>query len=121
MSEQTGSSGHPYPTNDAPLTLSSGTVVRQRNLVVFRGFNYSKLTIIIETPTVASDTHRVAQEAQEVATLHDTFARTQGASGITVDVCRTQACFELREAAAETFHFARGQDGTWQPVDLPAR
>ena len=106
--------GHPYPANDSPLSLPSGTVVRQRALVVFRGHDASTLTITIETPTAARDTGRVAHEAREVATLHDTFARSKGISRITVAVCRTRACFELREPALEMFNFARGRDGSWQ-------
>jgi hypothetical protein len=105
---------YPYPANDSPLTLPSGTVVRQRNLVVFRGRHGSRLTITIETPTAAADAARVAAEAQEVATLLDTYAQTQGINRITVAVCRSRACLELREPAAEMFHFVRADDGAWQ-------
>lgn len=114
VTAQNPSLSHPYPANDSPLTLPSGTVVRQRNLVVFRGHNVSALTITIETPTPAADSVRVAREAQEVATLHDTFAQRQGISRITIAVCRSQACLELREPAAEMFHFVRTSDGSWQ-------
>lgn len=111
---------HPYPSNNSPLMLPSGTVVRQRNLVVFRGHNVSALTITIETPTPAADSVRVAREAREVATLRDTFALAQGIGRITIDVCRSRACVELREPAAETFHFVRGSDGVWQAAGANA-
>ena len=35
----------PYPTNNSPITLPSGTTVRVRDLIVFRGLNASALTI----------------------------------------------------------------------------
>ena len=105
---------NPYPANNTPITLASGTVVRQRNLVVFRGRNgNSSLTITIETPTSATDSNRVSQEAREVAALHDEYARAQRIDRISVAVCRSQACLELREIAKELFHFERGADGTW--------
>jgi hypothetical protein len=104
---------NPYPANDSPLTLPSGTTVRQRNFVVFRCPNASALTLTIETPTAATAAERVAREAQEVAMLHDEYAHTQGITRITVGVCRSQACLELREVPAEIFHFVRAGDGTW--------
>jgi hypothetical protein len=104
----------PYPANDAPMTLASGTVVRQRNIVVFRGRNgNSSLTITIETPTSATDSARVSEEAREVAGLLDEYTRRQGIDRISVAVCRSQACLELREVAKELFHFERAADGTW--------
>ena len=115
VTAQNPSLDRPYPVNDSPLTLPSGTVVRQRNLVLFRGHNVTALTITIETPTPATDSVRVAREAQEVATLLDTFAQTQGISRIAIEVCRSQACLEFREPAAERFQFVRATDGTWQP------
>jgi hypothetical protein len=105
---------NPYPANDSPLTLPSGTVVRQRNLVVFRGQNGTSLTIVIQTPTDRADSVRVAREAQEVAALHDAYARAQGIARISVAVCRSQSCLELREVANEMFHFVRAADGSWR-------
>jgi len=120
MDAQNPTAAHPYPANDRPLRLPSGTVVRQRNLVVFRGRNGTALTITIETPTAAVDSARVNQEAHEVAVLHDTYAQIEGINRITVAICRTQACLELREAAIEMFHFWRRQDGTWRADHAPA-
>ena len=40
-----------YPTNNIAVTLKSGTVVRIRNIVVFRSQNGSELAVYIETPT----------------------------------------------------------------------
>ena len=104
-----------FPANDTPLTLPSGTVVRVRNLVVFRGHSGSTLTIMIETPSPAADSGRVAQEALELARLHDEFADKQAIGRIVVAVCRTQACLETRERPSEMFQFIRRTDRTWVP------
>ena len=121
VAAQTPDPTHPYPTSDSPLALPSGTVVHQRNLVVFRGRGVSTLTMTIETPTPPSDSERVAREAFEMAVLHDASAETQSIRRITVAVCRSQACLELRELATEMFHFVRGNDGTWavDPSHIP--
>jgi hypothetical protein len=113
VTAQNSNLGSPYPANNTPLTLTSGTVLRQRDLVVFRGRHISSLTIVIETPAPASDSARVAQEAHEVANIHSEFAAAQRVSRIIVAVCRTQACLESRELPAEMFHFARSADGAW--------
>lgn len=113
MAAQQSKPSSPYPSNDSPLTLPSGTVVHQRNLVVFRGHHVSGLTIVIETPTPAADSQRIAREAHEVATLHAAFAEAQAIDRITVAICRSQACIELREVATEMFQFVRAADGTW--------
>jgi hypothetical protein len=121
VSAQTPIRNNPYPANDSPLTLPSGTVVRQRNVVVFRGQTMTGLTITMQTPTASGDSARVAREAQEVAALHDTYARSQAISRITVAICRSQACLELREVPSEMFHFVRAADGTWigEPAQTP--
>ena len=104
---------YPYPANDAPLTLPPGIVVHTRNLVVFRGHNVSALTVVIQTPTPAADSNRVAREALDVATLHDSFARSNRIDHIIVEVCRTQPCLEMREQPAEMFQFNRTVGGKW--------
>ena len=104
---------HGFPANDARLVLPSGTVVRVRNLVVFRGHSGSNLTIMIQTPSAASDADRVANEALEVARLHDEFADRQSVGRIIVMICRTQACLETREPSTEMFQFVRQTDRTW--------
>jgi len=117
MAAQNPSLPYPYPANDTPLTLPSGILVRERNLVVFLGHNASSLTVVIETPTPATDSARVADETREVANLHSAFAQSNGLSHIVVLVCRTQACQELRERSAELFDFVRGADGAWVPAE----
>ncbi|HTI62281.1 MAG TPA: hypothetical protein VL524_02145 [Gemmatimonadaceae bacterium] len=117
MAAQNPSLPYPYPANDTPLTLPSGILVRERNLVVFLGHNASSLTVVIETPTPATDSARVADETREVANLHSAFAQSNGLSHIMVLVCRTQACLEFRERSAELFDFVRGADGTWVPAE----
>jgi hypothetical protein len=113
VSAQSLSLPYPYPANDTPLTLPSGTVVRTRKLIVFRGHNVSSLNVVIETPTPATDTARVASEAQAVANLHATFAQSNGLTRIMVSICRTQACLEMRELPAESFDFSQSADGSW--------
>ncbi|HEY4219176.1 MAG TPA: hypothetical protein VGM67_18665 [Gemmatimonadaceae bacterium] len=99
--------------NDAPLTLPSGTVVRQRNIVVFRGRHAGHVRIVIETPTPAAESDHVGRDAHAVAVLHDTLASAHDIGCVIVDVCRTQACLELREPPLESFSFVRGPDGNW--------
>jgi hypothetical protein len=117
MSSQSPSPSSPYPSNDAPLALHSGTIVRVRNLVVFqsRAGDRKSLTITIQTPTSAADRTRLAQEALEIATLHNQFADAHDIYRVTVAVCRTRTCLELREVASEMLHFVRGANGAWTP------
>lgn len=103
----------PFPLEDTPLTLTSGTIVHVRNLVIFQGRTKRQLTIVVETPTAATDTERLAREAKELANMHQQFAEMEHLDGITVAVCRTQACLETREAPSETFRFVRAIDGYW--------
>lgn len=104
---------HPYPASDTPLTLPSGTVVRVRNVVVFHGRHARRLTIVIETPTERIASTRLADEARELAEMHQEFADSNQLDGVTVMVCRTQACLELREPTTEMFHFVRAAGGGW--------
>lgn len=55
VSAQNLSRPYPYAANNTPLTLPSVTVVRTRNLIVFRGHNVSSLNVVIETPTPAAE------------------------------------------------------------------
>src|SRR3954464_13611457 len=87
----------PYPANDSPVTLPSGTVVRVRNLVVFAGPQGKTLTIYIQSPTPASDSARLAREAQELVDLHGAFGGIGPLVRVTVGVCRSQTCLEMRE------------------------
>lgn len=63
MTAQRSDPRYPYPANDVPLQLLWGSVVRQRDVVIFRGQHTSSLTIVIETPSPASESARVAREA----------------------------------------------------------
>lgn len=105
----------PYPTTNLPVTLASGTVVRVRNLVVFHGNNTRQLTIMIETPTPVTDNRRLADEARQLAVVYRQYADNEQIDGITISLCRTQACLELREVPTERFHFTRGANGAWTP------
>ncbi len=104
---------NPYPTTNSPITLASGTVVRVRDLVVFRGRTESSLTIYIETPTPAADTSRLAREAHELANLHTAFANGNAISRIAVAICRTTGCSALRERPTKTVSFVRVNDQAW--------
>jgi hypothetical protein len=110
----------PYPANDTPVTLPSGTIVRVRNIVVFVGPNGKSLTLYIETPTHAADSARVAREAKEVVDIH-ARSTTHGPFGrARVCICRTQACLELREEPREMFFFVPQSDGSWRAVAPPS-
>jgi hypothetical protein len=106
-----------HPGTNTPLTLPSAVVVQLRNLVVFRGQNASRLTIIFETPSSAADLVRVAREAHELAVLHSEFADAQRITRLTIGVCRTPVCLELREPPTEIFHFMRAPDRSWAADD----
>jgi len=116
---QDGTPAAPYPTSDTPLPLPSGVIVRVRNLVIFRGTNIGGLTVIIETPTLPSDPERVAREASEVAELHSELVDSQGLQVLTVGICRTRACVEMREIPATQFRFVRTAARTWRAEDEP--
>jgi hypothetical protein len=68
---------------------------------------------VIESPTPAGERDRLEREAQEIATVYAPFAEAQAVDRITIAVCRTNACVELREASTERFDFARAANGTW--------
>ncbi len=104
----------PYPMNDIPVTLSSGTVVRIRNIVVFQSQNGSGLTLYIQTPTPPSEADRVASEAREVAGFQVKSPVGEKISTVSVGVCRTQACLEMHEIPKEMFSFVRQLDGSWK-------
>jgi hypothetical protein len=104
----------PYPMNDIAVTLSSGTVVRIRNFVVFRTQTASSLTIYIETPTPSTEPARLASEAQEIAGLEMKSPSRDRPTTVRVGVCRTQGCLEMREIPLEMFLFTRRPDGSLQ-------
>jgi hypothetical protein len=110
----------PYPANDTPVTLRSGTVVRVRNVVVFAGPRGKALTLYIQSPTSASDSVRLAREAKELVDLHDASGALGPLTRATVGVCRTQACLEMREVPSEMFFFLAQPDGSWRAVARPA-
>src|SRR4051812_34837856 len=60
----------PYPLNDTPVTLASGTVVRVRNIVVFDGPSGKSLTLYIQSPAPATDSARLAGDARDLLDLH---------------------------------------------------
>lgn len=107
------------PMNNIPVTLSSGTVIHVRNVVVLRNQGESALTLYIETPTPASDRQRIAAEAKEALNFQLRSAAGQRFSMANVVVCRTQACLAMVERSPEMFLFGRAPDGTWQAMDLP--
>ena len=107
-----------YPMNDIAVTLSSGTIVRIRNIVVFRSQSRVGLTVYIETPTPSTEPERLALEAKEVAELQKS-PTTDSATSVSVGVCRTQGCLEMRERPQEMFVFARKPDGSLQAQRPP--
>ncbi len=98
--------------NDIAVTLHSGTVVRIRNLAIFRSQNGSALTVYIETPTPSTEPKRLALEAKEIAGLQIKSPALATLTSVSVAVCRTHACLIMREKPEETFSFVRKSDGS---------
>ena len=110
----------PDPMNNIAVTLTSGTVVHIRNLVIFRSPSTSSaLSIYIETPTPASEPDKVASEAKELADVQIKSPIAENISNVIVAVCRTQGCLEMRERPTEMFVFERQSDGSLKPVKVP--
>jgi hypothetical protein len=110
----------PDPANDTPVTLSSGTIVRVRNIVVFAGRSGKSLTFYIQSPTSPTGSARVAREAQELVDLHSASTGLGPVAQVMVGICRTQACLEMREVPSEMFFFHAEPDGSWRAVPPPA-
>jgi hypothetical protein len=119
MTQAPSQTGH-YPMNDITVTLATGTVVRIRNIVVFRSQNGSGLTVYIETPTPSTEPERLALEAKEVAGLQVKFPTTANLTSVSVAVCRTSGCLEMREKPQEMFLFVRKSDGSLEAAKQPS-
>jgi hypothetical protein len=119
MSQSASQTGH-YPMNDIAVTLASGTVVRIRNLVVFRSQNGSGIAVYIETPTPSTDTDRLALEAKEIAALQLKPQTLGNVTRVRVAVCYTRGCSEMREKPQETFSFVRKSDGSLEADKPPS-
>ena len=117
---QSSSPTNPYPVNDIAVTLTSGTVVRVRNIVVFRSQYGSELAVYIETPTPSTEPERVSREAKEVAGLQLKSPTIGNLSNVRVAVCRTRACLEMREIPQEMFTFLRKPDGSLEAEKVPS-
>ena len=108
----------PYPINDIPVTLSTGTIVRVRNVVILDSPSNKSLTLYVQTPTPQSDSSRVAGEVAELASRWSEFIKNHDVATVIVGVCRTQACLETREIPAEMFRVGKESDGTWRAKPL---
>ena len=118
MSQAPSQTAH-YPMNDIAVTLSSGTIVRIRNVVVLRTQNGSGLAVYIQTPTPATEPKRLALEAKEVAGVQLRSPTSENITSVRVVVCRTQGCLEMRESPQEMFLFVRNPDGSLQAQERP--
>jgi hypothetical protein len=85
-----------------------------RNRVVFHGHHSQRLTVVIETPTLATAVTQLREESRQLAEMLRHLADAARVDRLTVMICRTQACLELREPSHEMFHFAREGDAPWQ-------
>lgn len=119
MSQAPSQTGH-YPMTDIAVTLASGTVVRIRNVVVFRSQNGSGLTVYIETPTPSTEPDRLALEAKEVAGLQVKSPTIGNLTSVRVAVCHTSGCLEMREKPQEMFSFVRKSDGSLEAEKQPS-
>ena len=109
----------PGRMNDIADTLHSGTVVRIRNMVVFRGQNGNALTVYIQTPTPATQPERLASEAKEIAGARLKGPMIGNLTSVSVAVCRTTDCLGMREKPEEMFSFIRASDGSLEAEKLP--
>jgi hypothetical protein len=116
---QSSTPASPYPVNDSPVTLPSGTVVRVRNVVVFAGPRGKDLTLYIESPTPAADSARLAREAKELVDLHRASGGLGPLARASVGVCRTRACLEMRQIPTEMFFFVAQPNGSWRAAEPP--
>jgi hypothetical protein len=105
MTSSGSEASSPYPLSDAPFVLPSGTTVRLRNRIGFRGHHSQRLTIVIETPTPATAVAQLRKESRQLAEMLRQFADAARIDRLTVMICRTQACVEMREPSNEMFHF----------------
>ena len=78
------------------------------------------MTLYIESPTLPSDSVRLAREAKELVDLHATSGSFGLLARAAVGVCRTQACLEMREIPTEMFFFVAQPDGSWRAVAAPS-
>jgi hypothetical protein len=108
------------PMNDIAVSLSSGTVVRIRNIMIFQNQNGSRLTVYVETPTPSTEPERLALEAKEIAELQLKSPTIGSLNSVGVAVCRTDACVEMREKPEELFLFDRKSDGSVEAVKQPS-
>lgn len=108
------------PPNDIAVTLTSGTVVRIRNIAVFRSQKGSELVVYIETPTPSTEPARLALEAKEVAGLQIKGPMSGNLASVSVAVCRTTICLQMREKPEELFVFARKADGSLETEKRPS-
>lgn len=108
------------PMQNLAVTLSSGTVVRIRNMLVLQAPNGSGLlTVYIETPTPSTEPKRLAVEAKEVAGLQIKSPTIGNLTYVRIAVCRTSGCLEMREKPQEMFSFIRKSDGSLEAEQPP--
>lgn len=103
----------PYPAMDLPMTLSSGHVWRVRNLVVLVSGGRKALTIFVETGDAVRDSATMLFDASALVREHPELQAGESLDRITVAVCRTEACIELRERPSDLWLFERLPAGGW--------
>lgn len=106
--------GSSTPGTNIPLKLSSGTVVRIRDVTIAQTTHRKSLTLYIQTPTASSDSEQLLREAREVVDRYDLYAVERHVGAINIAVCRTRGCIEMRELPDRLFTFARQSNGSWE-------
>jgi hypothetical protein len=119
LSQAPTQAGQALP-NDIAVTLTSGTVVRIRNIAIFRGQKSSELVVYIETPTPSAEPARLASEAKELAGLQIKGPMTSNLASVSVAVCRTTTCLQMQEKPEELFVFVRNADGSLEAENPPS-
>ena len=113
-------SPNPFPLQERPLRLPSGSEITVLNLAVsiMRDLPGGTFVIQYRTATPAEDASARQREATEVVTLHRAFADEKGLDEIRAEICNTQAAAQMREPAEARYSFFRAADGDWRLGDV---
>jgi hypothetical protein len=112
---QTGSQTG-YPNVNRPLAIGPGDTIQVLNRTVIDrspGARAIRLDLQYSTRIPASDvTARLAQ-ADRVAQTLSADAKSIGARVVSISICETQACAEMREQPKTWYIYERGVGGVW--------
>ena len=112
---QTGSQTG-YPNVNRPLGLGPGDTVQVLNRTIIDrspGARSIRLDLQYSTRIPASDGAARSAQADRVAQIVGSDAKTIGARVVSISICESQACAEMREQPKTWFVYERGVGGVW--------